>query len=239
MNVSEIINLMILIDVCIILIMIFQFFTFIVTGKSLLGFCFRLGGPVGFWIDLIWYIFFGLLACLFCILVTIKLGFYNLWKLIKRFAPNFPIPFKRILLRIPPFPQLEAARIFALFDGVFGTMYGRGPLSKRFVGLFNIIGDFVQHNMTTIAHKVEKKIGKHNFDNSKPEKDDKGDSAFSESEQRMINEQMQQCLHENLIPITKDMSASDNQTAQIQNNLVSVKCQMNQFKSYTNLLSFR
>lgn len=203
----------------------------------------QFSGVTGSMIQRLWsFVSVVVLTSILWIIVIIMLCIYVVWKIIKKFVPNFPIPFKKILLKIPPFPQLERARIFALFDGVFGILLGRGTIFHRFVRFGENLADFVTYNGKNIIGEVKGRVPKVGETTSAPpeeEAEDNKNSAFSDAERQMINEQMQQCIEEKVIPITPEMSTSEATSARAANVSANLTCQVAQLQSFANLMSFK
>lgn len=175
----------------------------------------------------------ALVSSLFTFIIAILLFLYILWKIIKMCVPNFPIPFKLILLSIPPFPDLEKARIFALFDGIFGVILGRGTMGKRLTNFAYIIKDFLQANSSMLYDQM-KQNSRSNEDN-----DSGAGGNFTAAERQMVNDQVQQCIEENTTHVTPDMDAVTTARLNATNMQNKLICELNKLKLYSNLQSGR
>jgi hypothetical protein len=178
----------------------------------------------------------ALLSSLLTFVISILLFLWVLWRIIKAVVPNFPIPFKLILLKIPPFPDLERARIFALFDGIFGLMFSRSTLGRRLTNFGYIIKDFLQVNSAMLFNELKGKAGGGGV--AEPS-DAGGGGNFTGAERQLINNQMQQCIKEKSVQVTPDMDKATVAKTNATNLQAKLTCQLDQLKTTSNLLALK
>lgn len=144
-----------------------------------------------------------------------------------------------------PFSELRDAGIFALFDGVLGPLtglYSKGDPPT----LPQAIIEFIQKG----AHFIVMTSGiddKDKLDDptQTPERQEsykntrQVDRTVSDDIQMSIDDRLQQCLEENLINITKDMSIGDVYKAKTQNQSVALKCKLQQIQMSLNTMASR
>lgn len=200
----------------------------------------------------------------FTVCIVVMFMIYIIWKIIKMFVPNFPIPFKMILLKIPPLPQLERAGIFALFDSIVGVVLSRASFGNRLMKVGFALGDFVKRNFEMVMSIAKDTAPNINFggkeSKSKDEQDNEAidnnpdlteqekiekkqskniNSPFTDTEKQIVNEQYQLCIAENTTPITSDMSKSDITKAKTANDLAKIKCDLSKLSAFSNALNFK
>lgn len=225
-----------------------------------------LPGIPGRIIEAIWSAVTGpIFAMGFTLVMVVMFCIYIIWKIIKKFIPNFPIPFKKILLKIPPLPQLERAGIFGLFDALVGVILSRSSFGNRFVKVGHALGDFVVRStgmVISTAKEVVPTNALNKLTEDSPEEKAKAaeeaananltpeeivekkqsknvNSPFTDTEKQIVNEQYQLCLAETTTPITSDMSTSDINKTKLANDLAKVKCDFGKLSAYSNALNFK
>lgn len=182
------------------------------------------------------------LTFVFGIVMMFLIMMYFIWLLIKKFVPNFPIPFKKILLKIPPFPQLERAGIFAFIGNLFKAIFSRSKLPKRLKLVGKTFADFIRQNTGMILAALGIKSD-FIMDQLPPQRkireprEKKKKKKYDDSAERKIDDEYQQCLEENTVPITEEMSKTEKETAGFKNTISRTVCQTKKVQSYSRTLS--
>ena len=65
----------------------------------------------------------------------------------------------KIILKIPPFPEFKRSGLIGLFDGVFGIIFSRDSIPKRFQRLAYAIGAFIEANFKFAADTTDEVLG--------------------------------------------------------------------------------
>jgi hypothetical protein len=197
------------------------------------------------------------LAKLFAAICIALLLLWILWIIIKKFVPNFPIPFKLILLKIPPFPQLERTGIFALMSAIVRLIGGDEKGWKRVGSFFKVVASFIAINtelwlnlvgiQTTPKNKPTPNTDRSSANPPMSAEDRKRRNReeaekqppFESSEQRQIDDEYQQCLEENTKPVTVDMSNGERRATLASNSFARVACRTRTLQSYMRLTNLR
>jgi hypothetical protein len=61
----------------------------------------------------------------------------------------------KILLRIPPFPDIKRSGIISLFDAIFGIVFGRGSIKDRLKNFARKILEFIESSFTNSVNAVD------------------------------------------------------------------------------------
>ena len=61
----------------------------------------------------------------------------------------------KILLRIPPFPDIKRSGIISLFDSIFGIVFGRGSIKDRLKNFARKILEFIESSFTNPVNAVD------------------------------------------------------------------------------------
>jgi len=221
---------------------IIRFIKFVLGVKPQIGVRAITGTP-GIILTKLWDFITGpIFAIVFAIIVSVTFLIYIIWMIIKKFAPNFPLPLKMILLKIPPFPQLERAGIFALYDGLTRSLRS----NDRVINVAKTLGNFLTKSTPILLAELPGNVrpdihaaaAEEEVVVETPQPTNQN-SQFSASDKQIINDQMQQCMAENTTQITTDMSPSTAQTTRAMNMQTSIMCQFKQLQTYSNMLSHR
>lgn len=208
--------------------------------------------PSGIWLR-IWYYFNLVLTVIFIWIVATIFVLWIIWHIIKKYVPNRPIPLRSIFLKIPPFPQLTAARIFSLYDAGWNIFLGKSSFGDRLINYGKEIGQFIAVNTDLALDVIGVKKGVEKIKqlsreeaSIQPESEAKrGGSVrpppppYEKSDEHTIDDQYQQCLEENVIPITEDMEDKDKRAAEVKNTATATTCKIKTFQAYAKLLEFR
>ncbi len=192
-------------------------------------------------VGVIMYIFNAIFHYIIMILIII----YILWLIIRKFVPNFPIPIRRILLRLPPFRPLEQAGILPLMDRVRKVIFSRLPVSKRLMNAGEAIGLFLASSTTFIMNKFGMNVPTLPFaggttEDVKPYKErklSKKEKAKQEAEDREVRESYLQCIEESIIPITPTMTTAEKEANAFRNQQNTLICKIDQMRNYSRILS--
>lgn len=82
-----------------------------------------------------------------------------LWRIIKQFVPFFIfiVPVRPILLALPPFPQLEAVGIFALFDELVMLLFRMLPFQETLKEMGRTFQRFIRKSMWLVIDSARGK----------------------------------------------------------------------------------
>lgn len=196
----------------------------------------------------------------FIIIMIFLFFMYVLWIIIKKFIPNFPIPLKMILLKIPPFPQLERAGMFAFIDGLVKAIGGKGKFAKRITLVGKTFGAFVARNTSMmlramgigyLANRIDKPAstgkyadGEARLKKSREETLERNrrrrrDPPFESGAYRKVDDELQQCLEENLVHVTRDMSKMERDLVRQRNGISRIICKARGVQSWSRTLTGR
>lgn len=192
-------------------------------------------------VGVILYIFNAIFHYIIMALIII----YILWIIIRKFVPNFPIPIRRILLRLPPFRPLEQAGILPLMDRVRKVFFSHLPISQRLMNAGEAIGLFLASSTTFIMNKFGMKVpiipmGGQSADNLQPHKERKlsrEEQAKQDAEDREVRESYLQCIEESIIPITPTMTKSEKEANAFRNQQNTLICKIDQMRNYSRILA--
>lgn len=153
---------------------------------------------------------------------------YIIWIIIKKFVPNFPIPFKKILLRMPPFRPLERAGILPLIDDVRKILFSVMPLSDRVEKAGRSIGRFLSRSFGFVMGMAGIKVGGVASPSRRQKVSEEDDSALSPAEELEVQQAYLQCIEESITPITPEMTTMEKQKLALTNQQNSVICKLRQ-----------
>lgn len=109
--------------------------------------------PTPFWEGL-WSTAVGVGMQLMPIILTVFVIIYFLYKIISK------IPLiGKIIIKIPPFPEFRRSGLIGLFDGIFGIIFSRDSISKRFQRLAYAIGAFIEQNFKFSVDATDEVLG--------------------------------------------------------------------------------
>ena len=158
----------------------------------------------------------------------------------------------KILVRIPPFPDLRRSGIIGLFDGLFGIIFSRASMKDRLKNFARSILQFVQagfkNSVDTVdsVFKIKNKLSRLNPKIKIPDSinltggskyyDDKPDTdpitnPLMTDEQREIDDKYQLCVYDNTVKITPDMKPEDISYYETQNQIETIKCKVNKVQT--------
>lgn len=185
-------------------------------------------------VNVIMYIFNAIFHYILMALLII----YILWIIIKKFVPNFPIPIKKILLRLPPFYPLEKAGVLPLFDNVRKIIFSNMPMSDRVKRAGKAIGNFLAGSTMYVFDKlgVKPPIGAGAQVNSKKKgKKEDEESILTPAEEYEIQESYLQCIEQSTLPITPEMTDDDKSKLNMRNQQNTLICKINQLQVYSRI----
>jgi hypothetical protein len=147
----------------------------------------------------------------------------------------------------PPFPQLIAAGIFPLFDSILGAIFSTDTVERRFNIVANGVKNMFTEGLVFLINDLRELGFPPNGNALTPPKPhpipdrepSKNPPAITSQVQAAIDQKYNQCLQENLINITADMTSGKLQYANVANQVTRVKCKMNQFTNAMQLLAER
>jgi hypothetical protein len=176
---------------------------------------------------------------------------YITWLIIKKYVPNFPIPFKMILLRMPPWRPLEKAGVLQLIDSLRKIIFSNQSVEGRLSGVGRAVGNFFGKSLIYVQSYTRAKISgvrtpaPPTYSVSGPSSSEaairKGSkpSPYEEDEVQQIQDEYLQCIEEETIPIYNDMGGMEKAQALIKNSSASTKCKVKSMQSYSKLISNR
>jgi hypothetical protein len=174
---------------------------------------------------------------------------YISWVIIRRVIPNFPIPFKSILLGMPPWKPLTDAGILQFIDRLVGIFVSADALDKRAWRAGNAIAQFLLSSYKYLKRFIGFKIygGSEPDPNTRIKQNNKQPplpknavrrsakpSMFEEDETQQVKDEYLQCIEENSVPVYKNMGAETAQ-AIAKNQSAVIVCKLNMMKTYSNL----
>ena len=182
------------------------------------------------------------------IVLAVLVVLYIIYQILRRI-----FPFNFFIGKITPFKELRRSGIFGLFDSLIGAFFSRGSFATRVTRVLRGIGNFVRGNFEMVGETTReiltaagvpdpnKRSPKPRYTDPPPppENEPTEKSPFSEDEQKQTNEEFQQCLEENTVVVTQDMTDSDKKQADVQNTFVQVKCKVKAFQSAMNIFAFK
>jgi hypothetical protein len=170
---------------------------------------------------------------------------YIIWIIIKKFVPNFPIPFKTILLAIPPFPPLEAAGILPLIDNMVNILLSGMPFGERLRAAGTAFGEYIMKSVTFILGSIKDKIPVGTLPADSPKQVQQSTPAPDETDpdkkfqQKEIDQEYSQCVEENTIPVTEDLKGISKAQAMIKNSAAKSQCKMQMLQAYSRALEYQ
>ena len=109
--------------------------------------------PTPFWEGL-WSTLIGIGMQLMPYILATFVIIYFLYKIISK------IPLiGKIILKIPPFPEFRRSGLIGLFDGIFGIIFSRDSIPKRFQRLAYAIGSFIEQNFKFTIDTTDEVLG--------------------------------------------------------------------------------
>lgn len=196
--------------------------------------------PRGLWLG-IWNAIRNILIHILGYIILFLVIMYFIWLFIKKVIPNFPIPLKMILLKIPPFPQLEKAGLFTFIGNILKAAFGGGRFAKRLKLVGITFRDFVARNTYRILAALGIKItmpitiGDTTITPAKPEKKRKSKKKkkFDLDAAQKMDDELVQCLEENLATITPDMSPNEKKVVLAKNVIARTVCKARSIQSWS------
>lgn len=182
-------------------------------------------------VNVILYIFNAIFHYILMALLII----YILWLIIKKFVPNFPIPFKKILLRLPPFYPLDKAGVLPLIDNVRKILFSKMPMSSRFKRAGRAIGGFLASSTMYVFQKIGVKPPTSQYSQGKSGGSKTKDSIFTQQEELEVQEAYLQCIEQSTIPITPDMPSTEKSALNLRNQQNTLICKANQLQIYARI----
>lgn len=179
---------------------------------------------------------------------------YIIWIIIKKYFPDFPIPLKTIFLALTPFKPLEQAGVLPLIDDVKGILTGGGGFGARLERAMNAIGNFLRTSAEYVkseaiskaqsgGQSVSGKVNNVNPYSSQPNSTANAGSSsggfLSSGEERQIDDEFNQCIEENTVPIYTDIESSAKLPLMIKNSQASVECRLKILDAYRKLTTYR
>jgi hypothetical protein len=194
----------------------------------------------------IWNITLSLLLSLFIWVALIIVIFYVLYKTIKRVLKKtkslIVAIICKVLLNTSPFPQFVKSGLFTLIDKLINIITTRATISGRLVKVGKAIGYFVYDasafELETAKEGAQEMIntGKSNISNTN---ENDTSSFLTQNDENLVQNQYDQCIEENIIDISPDLSGVDRTTAIVKNGSMRTICKAKQLQSYIDIISYR
>lgn len=195
--------------------------------------------PQWLWTSIVGIIF-AIGNAIFHYIIMFLIIVYILWLIIRKFVPNFPIPFKKILLRLPPFYPLAKAGILPLMDNVRKILFSKMPVPERVTRAGNALGMFIATSTAWVFRKFGLELPKPNANSnsqSNSTKTSEPDSTYTEEENREIQESYLQCVEQTTVPITPEMPSSEKASLGLKNQQNILICKVNMMQTYSDILT--
>lgn len=163
---------------------------------------------------------------IFVVVTLFLVIMYILWLIIQLIIPEFilVIPIRKILSDIRPFPDLNNAGIFKLFDNIIELFTTKEEFLKKLGLSGELVAEFLltstkylRENFYKIADNETTIIGNENFNNNIKTKDNLD---------KIIESEKNNCLLKNNIQITPDTNEFDKIKIQLNNMKNNIKCEM-------------
>lgn len=199
-------------------------------------------------------VFFSIIKSVFHYILIFLVIMYIIYLLVKKFVPNIPIPFRNIILSITPLYELRKAGVFGLFDAILGIFGSSASPLNKLVALVRAFGRFLAAPYYLLQGSASKKaieVGGGTPQKEKPrpaqegefntEDQTEGEPIYDESiplnENKFIQKEYQQCLSENYITETDNMSALEKASVGTKNATTKIICDIQKLQSYSTLIS--
>jgi len=166
-------------------------------------------------------------ALLFIILLLL------LW-VIYKVVRKIPLIGKIIIKKVPLFGACNSSGIFGFFDTMNGIVYSRDSSKNKFIrlckGIIEFLGKGTGFLYQTAQDNMPIDHGGNDDGTEKKKVVKTTDPSFTQSDNEYMQDQLQMCLEENLIEVTPDMSQSDVQYANLQNQNTRTMCRTKQLQ---------
>ena len=173
-----------------------------------------------------------------------------IWKIINKVLPK--ILKKMIRWEFSPFKELKRSGIFGLLDALFGAIFSTKSVDKRLKDVGLSIANFVKGSSGMVAEEAIRAMpasarpnqGKGaasipKTNSPPPSNDPYQPSPLTDDQQTQLDQRYQQCLEENLVTLTSDMSAAERNGNRIKNETAKVNCKLLQLSQKFDTISFR
>lgn len=165
---------------------------------------------------------------------------YILWIIIKNYVPNFPIPFKTILLNMPPFKPLEDAGVLPFIDRLVDILLSSDRFGTRIRNAANAFADFVKGSVSFIFSNAPMPKRQGSSAPSGAGADTGGDGeAVASGEKQQIEDENDRCIEENTKVLPRDASGTERAKAMVENQKMRIDCRLKTLQAYTNLMNYR
>lgn len=173
---------------------------------------------------------------------------YITWLIIRR-LPNFPIPLRRILLRLSPWRPLIKAGVLPLMDNIRKIVWSTDALDKRLTRTAAAFGEFFNKSFSYLSGFVKSKstnqsppAGGVQFDvmSDAPPVNDrvKQTVSYEPDEINQIQDEYLQCIEQDSVPVYEG-SGIEIANAMARNQMNRTMCKLQSFTTYSNLLNNR
>jgi hypothetical protein len=199
-----------------------------------------------------YYYFVRIFLIILCAVFTVVyLLIYFIWLIIKKVVPTI-FGLRKKVLSFPPFPQLDRAGIFRLFNAIFGNIASIALPTTKLKNISKEIARFFYNNRDLIREAASpfatgiiatvnpvkgEYAGKDEATNNKRPKP--REDTLNDVEKRTIDDLEQQCLEENTELVSPDMGQVEKQKIRLNNIKNKNICKIKSLQNTVNLLSFK
>lgn len=210
--------------------------------------------PQWLWVTL-YHAFSYVMNMLFFWILLFLLIVYVTWLIIRK-LPNFPIPIKRILLRMSPWRPLEKAGVLGLIDDIRKIFFSFDSFDKRIQRAAGALGRFFEKSFFFLGEYANAAINKNKTPNSlefeAPASSGGGNDLNVKATRKTVNQTSQyeqeevdhiqddylQCLEEGSEPVYNNQGM-ETAKAIARNQTNAIMCKVQSFTTYSNLLNNR
>lgn len=208
--------------------------------------------PQWLWVTL-YNIFSYAMNAIFMWILLFLLIVYVTWLIIRR-LPNFPIPIKRILLRMSPWRPLDRAGVLPLIDDLRRIVFSTESLERRLDLTVTSLGRFFEKSFKFlagyVAATVESKPPPKNLQLDKYTAQDNGivvkpsrksvnqNTSLEQDEVSQVQDEYLQCIEEGTEPVYGGGGVETAKTI-ASNQTSMVMCKIDTLTTYSNVLNNR
>lgn len=192
--------------------------------------------PQGLWKNVVGLAMYVATAIFHYIVIALVI-IYIIWIIIKKFVPNFPIPFKLILLRMPPFYPLEKAGVLPLIDRMRQIIFSTWPLPKRLIESGKAFGQFAAKSTSFVFSTLGIPAPQTRYTSAPQKQAPEKESPFTDAETREIQESYLQCIEESTFQITPEMTESEKKKIGLKNQGNAAMCKLQMMSTYSRIMA--
>lgn len=187
----------------------------------------------------------------FMFILVFVLIMYVIYWVIKTFVPDFPIPFKTILLALTPLYELRVSGVFGLIEAIIEVIFSTLPIPDRFKNLGYALGRFFSGSFIALMNEFgggrrqqkstptpppEPEPGEANFQDTDAD-EPTDDPNLSPAENKYVEKEYQQCIAENFSPPSSEGGAMSSVSTAAANSAARTICKLRKTQTLSNLIS--